>query len=260
MNQYDLKDRVIIVTGGTSGIGEGTVRFLAECGAKVVSASVQEDLGEKQRETLAAEGLECVFQLTDVRDGSQVKALVDATVDRFGRLDGAFSCAGALRTGRITNLSLDDFRLVLDVNLLGPAWLAKYALPVMERAGGGVLVFATSVAADIGFPEHSMYCASKAALVAMIRGLTTDHSPQGIRFYGVSPGTIETPMLAASCEGFDKPQEELYAEVAAKVPVRRLGKPIDVARLVAFLFTEDASFLNGCIIPVEGGTLCLPPW
>jgi NAD(P)-dependent dehydrogenase (short-subunit alcohol dehydrogenase family) len=260
MNRYNLENRVVIVTGGTSGIGDGSVRFLAECGAKVVSASIQEELGVAQAESFAVDGLECLFQLTDLRNELQVKSLIDMTLERFGRIDGVFSSAGMIRTGKITDLTLDDFRLVLDVNLLGPAWLAKYTVSVMERQKSGVMVFATSVAADIGFPEHSIYGASKAGLVAMIRSLTTDHSPAGLRFYGISPGTIETPMLAASCEGFDKPQEELYAEVAQKVPVRRLGKPIDVARVAAFLLTEDASFMNGCIVPVEGGTLCLPPW
>jgi len=94
----------------------------------------------------------------------------------------------------------------------------------------------------------------------MIRSLTTDHSPKGVRFVGVSPGTIDTPMLAASCAGFDKPKDELYAEVAKKIPVQRMGAPIDVANAVAFLFSDEAGFINGSVVHLEGGTLCLPPW
>jgi NAD(P)-dependent dehydrogenase (short-subunit alcohol dehydrogenase family) len=130
----------------------------------------------------------------------------------------------------------------------------------MERQGKGTICITTSVAAEIGFPEHAVYCASKAALVALMRSLTTDHSPNGVRFVAVSPGTIDTPMLAASCEGWDKPKEELYAEVAKKIPVQRMGQPIDVARAVAFLLSDGAEFINGSVVHLEGGTLALPPW
>ena len=130
----------------------------------------------------------------------------------------------------------------------------------MERQGKGCICMTTSVAADIGFPEHAVYCASKAAVVALMRSLTTDHSPNGVRFVGVSPGTIDTPMLAASCEGWDKPKEELYAEVAKKIPIQRMGQPIDVARAVAFLLSDEAEFINGSVVQLEGGTLALPPW
>ena len=96
--------------------------------------------------------------------------------------------------------------------------------------------------------------------MALIRCLTTDHSPQGIRFVGVSPGTIDTPMLAASCAGWSKPKEEIYAEVAKKIPVQRMGQPIDVANAVAFLLSDAAGFIDGSIVHLEGGTLALPPW
>jgi NAD(P)-dependent dehydrogenase (short-subunit alcohol dehydrogenase family) len=116
------------------------------------------------------------------------------------------------------------------------------------------------VAADIGFPGHGVYCASKAAVVALMRCLTTDHSPNGVRFVAVSPGTIDTPMLAASCAGWSKPKDEIYADVARKIPIRRMGRPEDVARAVAFLISDEASYINGSVVQLEGGTLALPPW
>jgi NAD(P)-dependent dehydrogenase (short-subunit alcohol dehydrogenase family) len=120
-------------------------------------------------------------------------------------------------------------------------------------------VITTSVAAFIGFPAHALYCASKAALEALIRCLATDHAGC-IRAVGVCPGTIDTPMLAASCEGWDKPVAELYAEVEKKIPVRRLGQPRDVARAVAFLLSDEASYINGTTLVLDGGTMALPPW
>ncbi len=157
-------------------------------------------------------------------------------------------------------MTLDDFRAVVDVNLLGAALTAKHAIPIMERQGKGVICFTTSVAAEVGFPEHGIYCASKAGLVALIRCLATDHSSKGVRFVAVSPGTIDTPMLAASCAGWSKPKEEIYADVARKIPVRRMGQPIDVAKAIAFLISDDAGFINGSVVHLEGGTLALPPW
>ena len=257
---YDLKERVILVTGGTSGIGEACTELFARSGAKVLTMSIQEEAGEALAGKLSAEGHQCLFHFGDVSKEEDVKAAVDKAVERFGRLDAVHANAGVLRNQKITEITLDDFHLMINVNLLGAVLVAKHAVPVMERQGKGVICFTTSVAADIGFPGHAVYCASKAALVALIRSLTTDHSPNGVRFVGVSPGTIDTPMLAASCEGFDKPKDELYAEVAKKIPVQRMGQPMDVARAVAFLLSDDAGFIGGSVVHLEGGTLALPPW
>ena len=255
-----LKDKVILITGGTSGIGEGCTELFARHGAKVVTMSIQPEEGKVLAKRLTDEGCQCVFQYGDVTKEPDVKAAVDLAVSRFGRLDCVHSNAGLLRNQKITELTLDDFYAMVNVNLLGPILVAKHAIPIMERQGKGVMCITTSVAADIGFPGHAMYCSTKAALVALIRCLTTDHSPKGIRFVGVSPGTIDTPMLAASCAGWSKSKEEIYADVAKKIPVQRMGKPIDVASAVGFLLSDDAGFINGSIVHLEGGTLCLPPW
>ncbi len=255
-----LKDKVILITGGTSGIGEACTELFAQHGAKVVTMSIQREAGEALAGRLSAEGHACVFFYGDTSREEDVRAAVNLAVDRFGRLDCVHANAGVLRNQKITDITLDDFYAVINVNLLGPVLVCKYAIPVMERQGKGVICFTTSVAAEIGFPAHGVYCASKAAVVALMRSLTTDHSPKGVRFVAVSPGTIDTPMLAASCAGWDSPKEVLYAEVAKKIPVQRIGKPLDVAHVVGFLLTDEASFINGSVIHLEGGTLCLPPW
>jgi NAD(P)-dependent dehydrogenase (short-subunit alcohol dehydrogenase family) len=255
-----LKDKVVLITGGTSGIGRACTELFARQGAKVVTMSIQAEQGNSLAQALRDEGLECVFHYGDVSQEPEVKAAVDLAVSRFGRLDCVHANAGLLRNQKITDLTLDDFYALVNVNLLGPVLVAKHAIPIMERQGKGVICITTSVAAEIGFPGHAVYCATKAGLVALIRCLATDHSPKGIRFVGVSPGTIDTPMLAASCAGWSKTKEEIYAEVAQKIPVRRMGKPIDVARAVDFLFSDEAGFINGSIVHLEGGTLCLPPW
>jgi NAD(P)-dependent dehydrogenase (short-subunit alcohol dehydrogenase family) len=255
-----LKDKVILVTGGTSGIGEACTELFARHGAQVVTMSIQEEQGTALARRLQAEGLSCQFEYGDTSREDDVKSIVARTVERLGRLDCVHANAGILRNQRITDLTLDDFYALINVNLLGPVLIAKHAIPVMERQGRGVICFTTSVAAEIGFPGHAVYCASKAAVVALMRCLTTDHSPRGVRFVAVSPGTIDTPMLAASCAGWDTPKEELYAQVARKIPVQRMGQPLDVAQAVAFLLSDEAGFINGSVVHLEGGTLCLPPW
>ncbi len=255
-----LKDKSILITGGTSGIGQACTELFAQQGAKVVTMSIQQDAGTVLAEQLTAQGLACVFQYGDTSKEADVKAAVDLALERYGRLDCVHANAGVLSNQKITDIRVEDFHAVIDVNLLGPVLLAKYAVPVMERQGSGVICFTTSVAAEIGFPAHGIYCASKAAVVALMRCLTTDHSPQGVRFVAVSPGTIDTPMLAASCAGWDTPKEVLYADVAKKIPVQRMGTPMDVAYAVGFLLSDEAGFINGSVIHLEGGTLCLPPW
>ena len=256
----DLQGKVILITGGTSGIGQACTELFARSGARVVTMSIQESEGTAIQEQLTGEGHQCVFHYGDVSREDDVKAGVDLAVDKFGRLDAVYANAGVLRNQKITELTVEDFHTMINVNLLGVALTCKHAIPVMEKQGKGCICITTSVAADIGFPGHAVYCASKAGLVALMRSLTTDHSPNGVRFVGVSPGTIDTPMLAASCEGWDKPREELYADVAKKIPIQRMGTPMDVARAVAFLLSEDAGFINGSVVHLEGGTLALPPW
>jgi NAD(P)-dependent dehydrogenase (short-subunit alcohol dehydrogenase family) len=255
-----LQDKVIFITGGTSGIGEACTELFARHGAKVVTMSIQQEAGTALARRLSDEGLACIFHYGDTSREADVKTAIDLAVRQFGRLDCVHANAGVLRNQKITDITLDDFYALINVNLLGPVLVAKHAIPIMERQGRGVICFTTSVAAEIGFPAHGVYCASKAAVVALMRCLATDHSPQGVRFVAVSPGTIDTPMLAASCAGWDTPKDVLYAQVAKKIPVQRMGEPVDVARAVAFLLSDEAGFINGSVIHLEGGTLCLPPW
>lgn len=255
-----LQDKVIIVTGGTSGIGEACVRHLADQGAKVVAASVQENEGKALVEELGDAGREALFVLTDVSEENEVRKLVRASLDAFGRIDAVHSNAGVWGKGKVTDFTEAAWDKLMGVNVKGTFLTAKHTIPAMEKnENGGVFLVTTSVAAHVGFPSHALYCASKAALEAMIRCLAVDHAGK-IRALGISPGTIRTPMLAATCEGWDAPVEELYAEVEKKIPVRRLGRPDDIARAAAFLISDSAEYINGTILTLDGGTMAMPPW
>jgi NAD(P)-dependent dehydrogenase (short-subunit alcohol dehydrogenase family) len=255
----NLKDKVILVTGGTSGIGEACARHFASLGARVVIASNQEDRGIALEEELREAGQEVSFIFTDVSQESSVKAMVDHAVATYGRLDGVHCNAGVWGKGRVTEFDDAAWEKIMGVNVKSVFWTAKHAIPVMEEHGQGVFLITTSVAAFIGFPAHALYCASKGALESLVRCLAADHAGK-VRVVGICPGTIDTPMLAATCEGWDKPVEELYAEVAKKIPVRRLGQPIDIAKTAAFLLSEDSEYINATSIVLDGGTMALPPW
>ena len=217
----NLKDKVILVTGGTSGIGEACARHFASLGARVVIASNQEERGIAIEEELREAGQEVIFIFTDVSQESSVKAMVDHAVATYGRLDGVHCNAGVWGKGRVTEFDDAAWEKIMGVNVKSVFWTAKHAIPVMEEHGQGVFLITTSVAAFIGFPAHALYCASNGALESLVRCLAADHAGK-VRVVGICPGTIDTPMLAATCEGWDKPVEELYAEVAKKIPVRRL--------------------------------------
>lgn len=254
-----LSGRTIVITGGTSGIGEGCTRHFAELGAKVVTSSIQQEAGEALERELRDAGHDVSFIPADMLDEAQIADLVERTVQMHGRIDGVCSNAGAWVEGTVEEFDDAQWNLVMGVNVRGNFLLAKHLVPVFRAQGEGVLLVTTSTAAYVGFPAHALYCASKSALLALIRCLTKDHAGY-MRCVGICPGTIDTPMLAASAEGFDQPIDELYAEVAQKIPVKRLGTPEDVAKAAAFLLSDDAGFIAGSSVFLEGGTLALPPW
>lgn len=259
MNPSSLRDRVVLVTGGTSGIGEACARHFAAAGARVVAASNQAERGQALEQELRAAGRDFRFVFADVSEEASVQAMIARVVELHGRLDGIHCNAGVWAKGRVTEFDEATWSRVMNVNVKSVFWTARHAIPVMERQGKGVIVVTTSVAAFVGFPAHALYCASKAALEALIRCLAVDHAGV-VRVVGVCPGTIETPMLAASCAGWDRPVSELYADIARRIPVRRLGQPEDIARAAAFLLSDSAAYVNGTSLILDGGTLALPPW
>ena len=241
-------------------MGAASSLHFAELGAKVVTASIQKEEGVALEKQLQESGGEGRFLYVDVSDEESVKRMISDTVEAFGRIDAVYCNAGVWGKGLVTDFDERIWTKVMGVNVKGALWLAKHSIPVMEKNDkGGVFLTTTSVAAQIAFPAHALYCASKAALEALVRSLAVDHAGK-IRSVGISPGTIETPMLAETCDGWDRPVEELYADVAKRIPVRRLGQPDDIAQAAAFLLSDSASYINGTIVVLDGGTMPLPPW
>ena len=259
-----LENKTILLTGGTSGIGEACSRHFASLGANLYIASNQPEAGQALESEIVKSGFKSRYIYTDVSDETSIQNLVQTIASDVGKLHAVHCNAGVWDKGKVTDFTDAQWEKVMDVNVKAAFYLAKHTIPILEETAASeskltTFLITTSVASHIGFPDHALYCASKSALEALVRCLAVDHAGL-VRALAISPGTIDTPMLAASCQGWDKPVEELYASVEQRIPVRRLGQPEDIAKAAAFFLSDDASYINGTSLTVDGGTTPLPPW
>jgi len=253
-----LDGRVAIVTGGASGIGEATVKLFHAEGARVVAADVQDARGKRLAEEL---GAGVVYQHADVSQEADVKALVDRVVGEFGRLDCLFNNAGFVGArGPIDTIPVDEFDLTLGVLLRGVFLGMKHAAPVMKQQGSGSIISTASVAGlQAGFGPHP-YSAAKAAVVQLTRTVATELGESGVRVNCICPGGIATPLLASVFGEGEAAVTTLRSVLALAQPIRRAGLPEDIARAALWLASDDASFVNGQAIVVDGGLTSGRPW
>ncbi|KAF2476711.1 NAD(P)-binding protein [Lindgomyces ingoldianus] len=252
-----FKGKVIAITGGASGIGLETANLLVSRGAKVSLADVRE--GPLQEAALAIQkmgGEVFTFKL-DVRDRKQVDAWVSATVSHFGKLDGAANIAGvtgrSIGVKRADELEDDDWDLVIGVNLTGLMYCQRAELRALRE--GGAIVNAASVAGLQGRTKNAAYSASKHGVVGLTRSAAKDMGGKGIRVNAIAPGTIDTPMVtqAKQLAGLDPTVLKLDNSSAA---LKRLGEPSEVAHLIAFLLSDESSFITGAVMCIDGGWNC----
>jgi NAD(P)-dependent dehydrogenase (short-subunit alcohol dehydrogenase family) len=244
--------RAALVTGGGSGIGRATALAFAQSGASVMIGDVSADDGVQTAQRIAAAGGQARFLAADVSKGGDVSALVAATVAAFGRLDYAFNNAGInLEHGPLTELSEDLWERILAVNLTGIFFCMKEEIPHMLRAGGGAIVNTASIVGLSGSRGHPAYVASKHGVVGLTRASARDYAAAGIRVNAVCPGAIRTAMYE-QMEGNDPRRD---AEIAASIPLGRLGQAEDVAGVVVWLCSEAAAFITGHALVVDGGEM-----
>lgn len=251
----DLSGRVAVVTGGANGIGLATVRRLALSGASVAMWDRARDAGDAAAAACAADGLAVTFFAVDVTSRDEVDAAVTATVKRFGGIDILINNAGITRDAQLVKLkdgelaggmSDDDFDAVVAVNLKGVFTCTQAIVPVLIARGGGRIVNASSVVAFDGNFGQTNYVASKAGVVGMTQVWSRELAKQGITVNAVAPGFIATEMTA-------KMPGAVLDAMLSRTPVRRNGTPDDVASAYCFLVSDAASFINGAVLPVDGG-------
>lgn len=245
-------NKVALVTGGTSGIGSATALAFAREGAKVVISGRREKEGNDVVRQIKEKGGEAVFVKTDVSNEADVAALMTKTLSSYGRLDAAFNNAGIEgETGKQTHeQSKENYRQVMDINVLGVLLAMKHQIPVMLKNGGGSIVNNASVGGLVGFPGAGVYVASKHAVIGLTKTAALEYAAQRVRVNAVSPGAIVTPMLDRFTGGagseFQKALEGMH-------PIGRLGRAEEIAEAVLWLCSEQASFVTGQSLAVDGG-------
>jgi 3-oxoacyl-[acyl-carrier protein] reductase len=249
-----LRGKVAIVTGCGRGIGRAIVeRFVAE-GAAVLGSQRSEAEGRELCARLAAEGAQVAFAPADVRDPEAVARAVEHALERFGHVDVLVNNAaiGLLRS--VVDTTDEEYDEVMDTNLRGIFVWCRHALPPMLAAGRGSVVNVGSVAASVGFADDAAYCASKGAVLALTKQMAIDYSRRGVRVNCISPGFVETEQMRVYLESHADPAAR-RAELDALHPIGRVGRPAEVAAVAAFLASDDASFVTGADVAVDGGLL-----
>lgn len=250
---YDLKDKVALVSGAASGIGRATAELFASMGARVVASDVNEEGGAATVAELTAAGHQAIFVAADVTDEDAVAALVASALKVHGRLDCAANCAGVGGgEGTTVDYPEDRWDQIVAINLRG-TWLAmrQEIQAMVEQGEGGAIVNVSSTLGLRGAPTASAYSASKHGVLGLTRTAALEYAAAGIRVNAVCPGAIDTPMMDETFERFEGFREALVSYV----PLGRMGRPEEVAAAIVWLCSDGASFITGENLTVEGGLL-----
>jgi meso-butanediol dehydrogenase / (S,S)-butanediol dehydrogenase / diacetyl reductase len=243
-----LKNRVALVTGGASGIARATARLFAREGANVMVADGSVPGGLETVEQIRGEGGQASFTELDVSQSAQVNRIVEATVNQHGRLDILFNGAGILAYGTVLETAEDTWNRMISINLTGTYLCCRAVIPHMIQQGRGAIINVSSTAgAHDAVPRAVAYVSSKGGVAMLSRAMAIDHAKQGIRVNAICPGPTDTPMLRKAMTS-----EELDA-FAKTFPMGRLGQPEEIANAALFLASDDASFVTGSLLYVDGG-------
>jgi NAD(P)-dependent dehydrogenase (short-subunit alcohol dehydrogenase family) len=247
----NLKDKVVVVTGGGSGIGRSCALRFAKEGAKVVIADRQLKAAELVANECKGQQVLCVE--TDVSDPVSVEKMAQQVVTQFDRIDVLINNAGFGLTGSVTEITVEDWDRLMATNVRGVFLCSKYIIPLMAKTGGGSIVNMGSYTANAGITNRAAYVASKGAVVSLTRAMALDHVKDNIRVNAVAPGTISSPYFDKIFAESPDP-EGLRQQFNARAPMNRMGSPDEIANMVVWLASDEASFATGGVFTVDGGS------
>jgi NAD(P)-dependent dehydrogenase (short-subunit alcohol dehydrogenase family) len=248
-----LDGKVALITGGNSGIGRATALLFADEGARVAITGRDEARGATVAREIEEHGTDGLFVRADVRLAADCDRSVADTVDRWGRIDVLFNNAGVYVENDVLGCDEDEWDLQVDTILKGTFLMSRAALPHMVARRSGSIVNCASGWGLVGGIRGAAYCAAKGGMVVLTKAMALDHGPQGIRVNAVCPGDTETPMEYADAERKGVTWEEYTAWASEGRALGRMGRPDEVARAVLFLASDDASYVTGAALPVDGG-------
>jgi NAD(P)-dependent dehydrogenase (short-subunit alcohol dehydrogenase family) len=247
-----LTDRVALIAGGASGIGRATALLFAREGAAVSVVDVDEDGGQTVAGSIVDDGGRSIFVRSDVSVGADCQRAVEKTVSALGGLDILLASAGIIRRATVLETTEEEWDRMMAVNVKSAFLLSKYAIPVMEAAGGGVIITVASGWGLVGGRKAAAYCASKGAVVLLTKAMALDHGSQNIRVNCICPGDTDTPMLRREAEEIGERIERFLAD-ASQRPLGRIGRPEDIAEAALYLASDESSFVTGAALVVDGG-------
>jgi NAD(P)-dependent dehydrogenase (short-subunit alcohol dehydrogenase family) len=253
-----FQGRTAVITGGASGIGEAAARAFAAEGAQVVILDIEEVLAQNVESSIEGAGQKCASFACDISKVANIEKVFEQIISRFKRVDFLFNNAGSELVKPLHETTEDDYDLIVDTNLKGTFFLSKLVVQNMAGTGGGVIINNSSDAGLRGIHWGAAYSTSKAGIIHLTRSIALDYAAAGVRCNCICPGCIRTPL----CERFNaevgarrgKTGEAVLEEfVDANIPMKRVGTPEEVASVVLFLCSDDARYVTGAIIPIDGG-------
>lgn len=247
-----LRDKVAIVTGGASGIGEATCRLFGREGAKVIVADIQVDKGEAVAAQIVEDNGSAEFVRCDMAVHADVQAMIEHAATRYGRLDVLVNNAAVECPHAEVDTSEEDYDRVMDINVKGVFLATKYAVPLMKQNGGGSVINISSAYGLVGSPGLAVYHASKGAVRLLTKSTAVAHAKHGIRANSIHPGAIDTPLLREAIDSHPDPVSFENA-VAHATPIARLGMPIEIAYGCLFLASDESKFCIGTELSIDGG-------
>lgn len=241
-----IKDKVTLITGSGSGIGRETAILFAKEGGKVVVADVNEQAGNEVVETIKNAGGEAFFARLDVSNRAQVKEVVKNIIDKYGKIDVLINNAGIIQDALVVKMTEEQWDRVISINLKGPFNCIQAVVEPMIAKGRGVILNISSIVALYGNVGQANYVATKSGLIGITKTLAKELGKKGIRVNAVAPGFIMTPMTKGM-------PDKILEMMTEKTPLKRLGQPIDIANALLFLASDEASYINGVVLSVDGG-------
>ncbi len=255
---YTLENKTAIITGGSKGIGKATSQLLAKSGANVYFLDIDDTEGQALEKEIKKAGHLSTFVNCNIASYDEVKKTIEDIYQQSGKIDILINNAGIAHIGTATNTSPEDFQKIVDVNVKGVYHCLNACIPLMQKSGGGAIINMSSVAAELGIPDRFAYSMSKGAVSAMTLSVAKDYLGDNIRCNAIAPGRVHTPFVDNFIKkNYPGKEAEMFEKLSKTQPIGRMGKPEEIAGLIQYLCSDEASFITGSIYPIDGGFITL---